>query len=84
LRTHRAGIDGSSAAVNGAVMDSAELLERVRACASGRAPKEIARALGLRLAQAAPLVRTIATEDHAGASERKPAGCWVSPGWSSP
>jgi hypothetical protein len=32
----------------------------------------------------APLVRTIATEDHAGASERKPAGCWLSPGWSSP
>jgi integrase len=30
------------------------------------------------------LVRTIATEDHAGASERKPAGCWLSPGWSSP
>ena len=29
-----------------------------------------------------PLVRTIATEAHAGASERKLAGCWVSPGWS--
>jgi len=28
------------------------------------------------------LVRTIAAEDHAGASERKLAGCWVSPGWS--
>ena len=30
----------------------------------------------------ARLVRTIATEAHAGASERKLAGCWVSPGWS--
>lgn len=28
------------------------------------------------------MVRTIAAEDHAGASERKLAGCWVSPGWS--
>lgn len=64
-------------------MDSEELLERVRALrATGRSPKEIARALGLRPAQVAPLIRTIAAEDHAGTSERKLAGCWVSPGWS--
>jgi hypothetical protein len=64
-------------------MDSEDLLERVPALrATGRCPKEIARAFGLRLAQLPPLVRTIAAEDHAGASERKVTGCWVSPGWS--
>jgi hypothetical protein len=64
-------------------MDDEELLQRVRALrATGRTPKEIARALGLRPAQVAPLVRTIAAEDHADGSERGPAGCWVSPGWS--
>jgi len=69
--------------MNDAGMDSEELLERVRALrATGRTSKEIARALGLRPAQVAPLVRTIAAEDHAGASERQLTGCWVSPGWS--
>jgi hypothetical protein len=51
-------------------------------CAKGRTPKQIARALGLRPAQVAPLVRAITTEDHAGAPERRLAGCWVSPGRS--
>jgi hypothetical protein len=60
-----------------------ELLERVRALrATGRTPKEIARALGLRPAQVAPLVRDVAAADHPGAAERRLAGCWVSPGWS--
>jgi hypothetical protein len=69
--------------MNDAGMDSDELLERVRALrATGRTPKGIARSLGLRPAQVTPLVRTIAAENHAGASERKLAGCWVSPGWS--
>src|SRR5918995_1832078 len=64
-------------------MDGEELLDRVRALrATGRTPKEIARALGLRPAQVIPLVGDIAAEAHAGASERKLAGCWVSPGWS--
>jgi hypothetical protein len=68
--------------MNDADMDSEELPERVRALrATGRTSKEIARALGLRPAQVAPLVRTIAVQDHAGASERTLAGCWVSPGW---
>lgn len=64
-------------------MDSEDLLEQVRALrATGRNPKEIARTLDLRPAQVARLVRTIAIEAHAGASERKLAGCWVSSGWS--
>jgi hypothetical protein len=69
--------------MNDAGMDGEELLDRVRALrATGRTPKEIARALGLRPAQVVPLVGDIAAEAHAGASERKLAGCWVSPGWS--
>jgi hypothetical protein len=69
--------------MNDAGMDGEELLDRVRALrATGRTPKEIARTLGLRPAQVVPLVGDIAAEAHAGASERKLAGCWVSPGWS--
>ena len=69
--------------MNDAGMDGEELLDRVRALrATGRTPKEIARALGLRPAQVVPLVGDIAAEAHAGASERKLAGWWVSPGWS--
>jgi hypothetical protein len=64
-------------------MDSEDLLERVRALrATGRTPKEIARTLDLRPAQVARLVRTIATQAHVRASERKLVGCWVSPEWS--
>ncbi|MGH8939711.1 MAG: helix-turn-helix domain-containing protein, partial [Actinomycetes bacterium] len=64
-------------------MDSQELLGRVRALrATGSSPKEIARALGVSPATVAPLVRTIAAADQAGAAERKLVGCWVSPGWS--
>jgi hypothetical protein len=76
-------VDGSSRAVNDAGMDNEELLQRVRALrATGRSPKDIARALGLRPAQVAPLVRAIAAEEHADSSERWLPGCWVSPGWS--
>jgi hypothetical protein len=64
-------------------MDNEELLERVRALrATGRTPKDIARALGLRPTQVAPLVRSIAAEHNASAAERNLAECWVSPGWS--
>jgi hypothetical protein len=64
-------------------MDSQELLGRVRALrARGYSPKQIARSLGVPPATVAPLVRTIAAADQAGASERKLLGCWVSPGWS--
>lgn len=64
-------------------MDSEDLMGRVRVLrARGCSPKEIARALGVPPATVAPLVRTIAAEDQAGAGERKVVGCWVSPGWS--
>jgi hypothetical protein len=66
-------------------MNDAQLLEDVRRLrAAGAAPKEIARALGMRSAVIAPLVRQLAEEeqgrDPAGMGEL--AGCWVSPGWS--
>jgi hypothetical protein len=64
-------------------MDGQELLAQVRALrATGRSPKQIARALGVPPAAVAPLVKAIAAADQAGASERKLLGCWVSPGWS--
>src|SRR5215211_6879525 len=64
-------------------MGSEDLMGRVRALrARGYAPKQIARALGVPPATVAPLVRTIAAADQAGAAERKLVGCWVSPGWS--
>jgi hypothetical protein len=64
-------------------MDGQELLAQVRALrATGRSPKQIARALGVPPAAVAPLVKAIAAADQAGAAERKLLGCWVSPGWS--
>src|SRR5918995_6788546 len=64
-------------------MGSQDLMGRVRALrASGYAPNQIARALGVPPATVAPLVRAIAAADQAGAAERKLVGCWVSPGWS--
>jgi len=60
-----------------------DLLGRVRELrAAGRSPKEIARALGVRPATVASLVRTIAQQDSAAAPESAMVGCWVSPGWS--
>lgn len=61
-----------------------ELLDRVRELrAAGRSPKEIARALGVRPATVAPLVRAIAQEAAVADQEPPVAGCWVSPGWST-
>lgn len=51
--------------------------------ARGRSPKEIARALGVRPAVVAPLVRAIAAEQAAGPCEAPLAGCWVVAGWST-
>jgi hypothetical protein len=64
-------------------MGEEELLQRVEALRSqGRSPKQIARALGVRPARVAPLVRAIAREQTVRAPE--PAvTCWVSPGWSA-
>lgn len=56
------------------------LLGRVRELrAAGRSPKQIARALGVRPATVAPLVRTVAREDAATDPDAV-VGCWVSPG----
>src|SRR4051794_38958204 len=65
-------------------MTDAQLLEEVRRLrADGATPKEIARALGMRPAAIAPLLRHVAAERSDGAaSEPGLAGCWVSPGWS--
>ncbi len=51
--------------------------------AAGRSPKQIARALGVRPAIVAPLVRTIAQQDAAAEQQPAVVGCWVSPGWST-
>lgn len=63
-------------------MSSPELLERVAELRrSGRTPKEIARALGLKPSQVAPLIRAV------GASvpkrEAPLAGCWISGNWAA-
>lgn len=61
-----------------------DLLGRVRELrAAGRTPKQIARALGVRPATVAPMVRTIAEETAAAEPEPPVIGCWVSPGWST-
>jgi hypothetical protein len=74
-------------------MEHDELLERVRALRVQRyTPAEVARALGLRKAEAARLVRAVACErdggvtaDPARATNGRAAAsharCWVSPGW---
>lgn len=48
----------------------------------GSAPKQIARALGVRPSVVAALVRTIAQQTAAAAPEPEVVGCWVSAGWS--
>ena len=65
-------------------MTDAQLVEDIRRLrAGGATPKDIARALGLRPAVVAPIVRQIAAEQDRGPiGEPELAGCWVSPGWS--
>nr|WTB32319.1 hypothetical protein OG781_25110 [Streptomyces sp. NBC_00830] len=63
-----------------------ELLARVREMRErGSAPKQIAKALGLRPAQATVLVRRVAEEAqaHTVPGERLVVGCWVNAGWSA-
>lgn len=63
-----------------------ELLTRVREMRErGSAPKQIARALGLRPAQATALVRRVAeaAQAHTAPDERPVVGCWVNAGWSA-
>jgi hypothetical protein len=62
-------------------MPSEELIERVAELRrAGRTPKEIARALGLKPAEVAPLIRAVG----AAAPTREPelVGCWITDGWS--
>jgi hypothetical protein len=65
-------------------MTDRELLDEVRRLrVDGAAPKAIARALGVRPAVIAPLVRQVAAEaPEPDAEEAELVGCWVSPGWS--
>jgi hypothetical protein len=58
-------------------------IERVRELRSaGQSPKEIARALGVRPAAVAQLVRDLARQAANAAPEPAVVGCWVSDGWS--
>jgi hypothetical protein len=66
-------------------VDDGEVLARVRQLRErGSSPKQIARVLGLRPAQVAPLVRRIAEQDQAQSdpAQRELLGCWISPEWS--
>ena len=64
-------------------MPDDELLERVRELrARGRSPKEIARALKVRPATVAPLIRRLAAAEPQE-KEAPLIGCWVNQGWSS-
>lgn len=63
-----------------------ELLARVREMRErGSAPKQIAKALGLRPAQATALVRRVAEAalGNIAPDERPVVGCWVNAGWSA-
>ncbi len=66
------------------VVTDQELLDEVRRLrAAGVTPKAIARALGVRPAVVAPLVRRVAAEAPATPLEQgELVGCWVSPAWS--
>lgn len=64
-------------------MDDEELIHEVRRLrAKGHSPKEIARALGVRPALVAPLVRRIGAEESGAPAESSVVRCWVSRGWS--
>jgi hypothetical protein len=61
-----------------------ERLERVRLLREqGQTPKQIARALGIRSAEAGRLVRAAAIVAQAEAPEPALVGCWINPSWST-
>lgn len=65
-------------------MAAEELVAQVRMLrGQGCSPKEIARALGVRPAVVAPLVKALAAQDESEAPDKRLVGCWVSPGWSA-
>jgi hypothetical protein len=72
-------------------VNRAELLDQVRELrARGLSPKQVARELGMKPAEVAPLLRqvsgswrgAVADRPLAEPGEREVVGCWVSPGWS--
>jgi hypothetical protein len=66
-------------------MRDEQLLARIRELReAGRSPKGIAKALGLRPAVVAPLVRQVAAEQQVqhDPADRALLGCWVNRGWS--
>ena len=65
-------------------MPTDERLERVRTLREGGlTPKQIARTLNIRPAEAARLVRSAAALSQAETSEAPLVGCWISPTWST-
>ncbi len=65
-------------------MTPTELEQKVRELrAQSYSPKQIARTLGVRPAEVAELVRTIAAQSASEAPEPALIGCWLSAGWSS-
>lgn len=63
-------------------MHREELLDQVRRLhGEGKSPKQIARALGKRPAEVAPLVRAVAAERRSS-GESEVVGCWINTGWS--
>lgn len=72
-------------------VNKSEMLARVRELrAAGLSPKQVARELGMKPAQVAPLIRQVAGTYRTAVAERalpEPAardlvGCWITPGWS--
>jgi hypothetical protein len=65
-------------------MQTTDQLDRVRLLrAQGQTPKQIARTLGVRPAEASRLVRAAAALAQADAPEPAVVGCWISPTWST-
>ena len=64
-------------------MTDPEILERVRQLRTqGRAPKQIARILGLAPSVVAPLIRAVAADHRDDVALPAVVGCWVNQGWS--
>ena len=75
---------GVGAALGSIAVQPNDHLERVRELRErGQTPKQIARALGVRPAEAARLVRAVAVRAQAEAPEPELVGCWISPTWSA-
>lgn len=85
LRVWRAsGRLGGLAGLRSVLVQPDERLERVRLLRErGQTPKQIARALGIRSAEANRLVRAAAILAQAEAPGPALAGCWISPSWST-